>query len=187
MTHEEVREEAADCLCRFWESTALAVQPESYQNEFRELVDALFALRYENGQPMIAALAKDQDSPLECHYGRTLGDSWHNQENRLIHQVYLEAGFRRIVEKISSPATSRRDASEAVPEVPGETTKQRAIYAYLQGKERKDWTSPTTIGHDVGGGIRHSSWASPICLRMVRSGLLERSGGGWYRIAEKSE
>jgi len=52
------------------------------------------------------------------------------------------------------------------------------------------WVSPTVIGEVVGGlmlpgysgGLRHSSWASPICLRLVRFGLLERNTKGHYRI-----
>lgn len=56
------------------------------------------------------------------------------------------------------------------------------------------WTSPTMIGEIVGGRtlpgysdrLRHSSWASPICLRLVRFGFLERNEKGHYRILRQA-
>ena len=64
------------------------------------------------------------------------------------------------------------------------TTHQLRILGYLAGK---DWTSPSEIGHEVGGksssGIRyHSNWASPKCLRLVELGRLERNAQGLYRL-----
>ena len=61
------------------------------------------------------------------------------------------------------------------------TENETQVLAYLQGKD--DFTSPTVIGKDVGGGRRHSSWASPICKRLVSRGLLVRSDNGWYKTA----
>ena len=57
------------------------------------------------------------------------------------------------------------------------------------------WVSPTEIGNEVGGYVltgnpyqgyhelRHSAWASPICLRLVKYGWAVRNKKGWYRIA----
>ena len=64
------------------------------------------------------------------------------------------------------------------------TRKQQEILSYLKGKP---WASPNKIGMDVGGktasGLwRHSSWASPTCLKLVKKGLLERNKAGQYRI-----
>lgn len=61
------------------------------------------------------------------------------------------------------------------------------ILRYL--KSHVDYISPTQIGHDVGGKVigyygpyfRHSAWASPICKRLVKKGLVERSEKGWYK------
>jgi len=58
------------------------------------------------------------------------------------------------------------------------------IMAYLEGMS--DFVSPTEIGFGCGGLTssgrpRHSSWASPICMRLVKKGLLVRSDHGWYK------
>jgi hypothetical protein len=68
------------------------------------------------------------------------------------------------------------------------TKNEQAIIAYLKGK---GWVSPTEIGHNVGGYkntafgtsttiLRHSSWASPICIRLADKGILERNIRGHY-------
>lgn len=59
------------------------------------------------------------------------------------------------------------------------TKNEQAVYDYLKSANGK-FISPTTIGHDVGGGDRHSSWASPICKRLVSKGLVKRHECGWY-------
>lgn len=43
--------------------------------------------------------------------------------------------------------------------------------------------SPTKIAHLVFGqeSHKHSAWASPICLRMVKAKLLKRSKKGHYK------
>ena len=62
------------------------------------------------------------------------------------------------------------------------------ICSFLEGK---DFTSPSVIGraHADAHGIRsenhHSSWASPICKRMVAEGLLERNQDGCYRLLHR--
>ena len=70
------------------------------------------------------------------------------------------------------------------------TITENAVLEYLKDM---GYVSPTEIGNNVGGYVvnsdtsgykqlRHSAWASPICLRMVRKGLLKRSDKGWYKI-----
>ncbi len=49
------------------------------------------------------------------------------------------------------------------------------------------FVSPTDIGREAGGmnsrGFwRHSSWASPICKRLVERELIERNKEGHYRV-----
>jgi hypothetical protein len=47
----------------------------------------------------------------------------------------------------------------------------------------RDWISPTIIGGSCGPNPNsHSAWASPICLRMVKKGLLKRNKKGWYKL-----
>lgn len=59
------------------------------------------------------------------------------------------------------------------------------IAEYLQGK---DYTSPTVIGkaHAMAFNIlslnHHSAWASPICKRMVKKGILIRNEKGQYKL-----
>lgn len=76
---------------------------------------------------------------------------------------------------------------------------QRAVLDYLNTRIDEGlflWTSPTKIGEEAGGMIdttsgsgslgkpylRHSSWASPICLRLVEMGFIERNQHGHYRV-----
>lgn len=73
------------------------------------------------------------------------------------------------------------------------TKNEQAIVDYLSAAKRlteDGWIPPTQIGEMVGGGmlpgysggLRGSSWASPICKRLVRFGLLERNDKGHYRV-----
>lgn len=61
---------------------------------------------------------------------------------------------------------------------------QQAVLRYLQS--HPGYHSPTELGHEVGQKImygsrlRHSSWASPICLRLVALGLVIRNSHGHY-------
>lgn len=62
------------------------------------------------------------------------------------------------------------------------------IISYLEGK---DYVSPSVIGkaHSQTFGFsetHHSSWASPICLRLVKKGLLLRNDKGHYKLAENT-
>ena len=62
------------------------------------------------------------------------------------------------------------------------TSKQLEILNYLKGK---DWTGPTQIG--LAFNKKYTSapaWAIPICMILVRDGLLERNQKGQYRIVE---
>lgn len=66
------------------------------------------------------------------------------------------------------------------------TNNEQWILDYLKGK---DYVSPTKIGyaHTHASGItgeHHSAWASPICLRLVKKGLLLRKEKGHYKLNE---
>lgn len=58
------------------------------------------------------------------------------------------------------------------------TERERAV---LRSLSRRGWTSPSEIGRDVWGPFKHSASASPVCLRLVAKGKLERNHRGWYR------
>ena len=62
------------------------------------------------------------------------------------------------------------------------TSNEKAVMEFLISLDKGVWASPTWIGQVVGGGRRHSAWASPICKRLVEKGLIERSGYGHYRV-----
>jgi len=61
---------------------------------------------------------------------------------------------------------------------------ERMIFDFLYSlaSESKRFVSPTELGRTLKGGNYHSAWASPICLKMVKMGLLGRNKKGWYRI-----
>ena len=66
------------------------------------------------------------------------------------------------------------------------TNNEQWVLDYLKGK---DYVSPTEIGyaHTHASGItgeHHSAWASPICLRLVKKGLLLRNEKGHYKLNE---
>lgn len=66
------------------------------------------------------------------------------------------------------------------------TKSEEWIISYLKGK---DYVSPSVIGktHPQAFGFsetHHSSWASPICLRLVKKGLLLRNDKGHYKLNE---
>ena len=66
---------------------------------------------------------------------------------------------------------------------------EEAVLDYL--KKQEGYVSPTSIGRVVGGytsrGLpRHSSWASPICKRLVNRGLVQRNEKGWYQYINKN-
>lgn len=64
------------------------------------------------------------------------------------------------------------------------STNEQNVLSYLK-QWPNDFISPTQIGRVVGGKVRgiyrHSSWASPICKRLVKKGLVMRSEQGWYK------
>lgn len=60
------------------------------------------------------------------------------------------------------------------------TKNQKIVLEYLEGK---DFTSPTEIGHQLGG---HSAIGSPVCKQLVKLGLVERSPKGHYRLVKIS-
>ena len=59
------------------------------------------------------------------------------------------------------------------------TDKEHRVLTYLRTHNK--WISPTEVGQKVGGGLRHSSWGSPICLRLVKLGMVLRHSCGWYK------
>lgn len=50
---------------------------------------------------------------------------------------------------------------------------------YMNGQGSR-WISPSNIGAIINGG--HSSVGSPVCKEMVKRGIAERNGDGWYRL-----
>lgn len=58
-------------------------------------------------------------------------------------------------------------------------------YLYHKWEWMPEWISPTHIGQEVGGFPRHSAWASPKCLALVKKGLVLRGPGGKYMISKK--
>ena len=63
-------------------------------------------------------------------------------------------------------------------------TNAEAVLGYLKGR---NWTSPTELGLAIWGKGRHSSSASPTCLRLVKAGKLERNQRGHYRLSDYCE
>lgn len=66
------------------------------------------------------------------------------------------------------------------------TKNQQWIIDYLRGK---DYVSPSVIGfaHAKNFGYslnHHSSWASPICLKLVKMGILLRNENGHYKLKD---
>lgn len=64
------------------------------------------------------------------------------------------------------------------------TKNEEWIIAYLKDK---DYVSLSAIGLEHArtfgyGGAHHSCWASPICLRLVRKGVLIRNDRGHYKL-----
>lgn len=64
------------------------------------------------------------------------------------------------------------------------TKNEEWIIAYLKDK---DYVSPSVIGLEHARtfgyrGVHHSCWASPICLRLVRKGVLIRNDRGHYKL-----
>ena len=75
-----------------WDDVTWESLPEKHKAEYLVGADRLL------GQGL-AVLAKDQSSPLPHYAGTTLGASWKNKENDMLHRFYVESNFRRIVEK----------------------------------------------------------------------------------------
>jgi hypothetical protein len=63
-------------------------------------------------------------------------------------------------------------------------TNAEAVLGYLKGR---NWTSPTELGRVIWGKGRHSSSASPTCLKLVKAGKLERNQRGHYRPSDYCE
>lgn len=61
------------------------------------------------------------------------------------------------------------------------TFQQQKILDYLSGRE---WISPTELGEKVGLKQYNSSssWASPKCLALVKSGHVTRNRRGQYKL-----
>lgn len=60
------------------------------------------------------------------------------------------------------------------------TRNQKLVYDYL-GHYLGVWFSPKQLGRTLRGLADNSNWASPLCLKLVKEGLVERSPKGWYR------
>lgn len=66
------------------------------------------------------------------------------------------------------------------------TKNEEWVIGYLKGK---DYVSPTIIGCAYAATFGfsrtcHSRWASPICLRLVKKGLLLRNEKGHYKLTK---
>lgn len=46
----------------------------------------------------------------------------------------------------------------------------------------RDYISPTEIGRHIGGPSKHSSFGSPICMKAVAMGLMNRNHAGHYAL-----
>lgn len=64
------------------------------------------------------------------------------------------------------------------------TNNENLIINYLK---EKNYISPTEIGNKLGPIGSHFSWASPICLRLVKKGLLIRNLKGHYKLKDKND
>jgi hypothetical protein len=62
---------------------------------------------------------------------------------------------------------------------------QRAHILWYLWKNSEEWHRPTDVGKIVGGGSRHSAWASPKMMGMFYNGLIARNGDGHYKIMPK--
>lgn len=63
---------------------------------------------------------------------------------------------------------------------------EKWVVDYLKGK---DYTSPSRIGIDHArtfgfSDTHHSSWASPVCKRLVEKGVLIRNPKGHYKLTK---
>ncbi len=58
------------------------------------------------------------------------------------------------------------------------TRVQSEVYNFLK-EYYPAYVSPTFIGYTMKG--KHSAWASPHCLELVKNGYAKRSKIGWYR------
>jgi DNA-binding IclR family transcriptional regulator len=70
------------------------------------------------------------------------------------------------------------------------TRNEQEVMALMRSRTivTNDWISPTQIGNKLRPSrMSHSSWASPICKRLVNKGLLERNEKGWYRLKERQD
>ena len=70
------------------------------------------------------------------------------------------------------------------------TPNEQQILDYLENPAR-GYVSPTKIAEalgkwESGGRYGASSWASPICLQLVRKGLVERNKRGCYKAKEEN-
>lgn len=60
------------------------------------------------------------------------------------------------------------------------TNNQKQVVCYLRVHGDR-WVPPTEIGCELMGPGYHSSWASPICKKLVGMGLANRNKKGHYK------
>lgn len=64
------------------------------------------------------------------------------------------------------------------------TNNQKQVLCYLRVNEER-WVPPTEIGEELMGIGYHSSWASPICKKLVAFKLAVRNEKGHYKARIK--
>ena len=71
----------------------------------------------------------------------------------------------------------------------GLTERDVRVLSFLRGKSKtaEGFISPTRIAQEVQSPKHHSAWASPICLKLTKMGLIMRNSNGHYQAIDREE